>query len=98
VARYRKNVVFENLKKSFPEKSEKEIRRQLRKRFYRHFSELTLEIIKLGNMDEAILKKGGCKKHRFACMGISNRKEACSPYHAFQQLGMEQLPCPLPET
>ena len=53
---YRRKVVLENLKNAFPEKSEKEIR-QLRKQFYNHFSELTVEIIKLGNMDATDFKK-----------------------------------------
>ena len=42
---YRKNVVTENLRKSFPEKSEKEIL-QLRRAFYRYFTDLTLETFK----------------------------------------------------
>lgn len=56
VVGYRKKVVFENLKKSFPEKTDKEIR-LIRKKFYRHFSELTLEIIKLGSMDPTDFKE-----------------------------------------
>lgn len=53
---YRKKVINENLKNAFPEKSEGEIR-QIIKRFYRHFSELTIEIIKHGSMKEADFKK-----------------------------------------
>jgi Kdo2-lipid IVA lauroyltransferase/acyltransferase len=48
---YRKKVVIENLKNSFPEKSDSEIR-VVAKRFYRHFCDLTFEIIKLHSMNE----------------------------------------------
>ena len=39
---YRKNVVLENLRKSFPEKSEKEIGK-IAKRFYLHLTDVFLE-------------------------------------------------------
>ncbi len=42
---YRKKVVTENLRKSFPEKSEKEIA-ELRRKFYRHLSDLFMETFK----------------------------------------------------
>jgi KDO2-lipid IV(A) lauroyltransferase len=42
---YRKKVVSENLRKSFPEKSEKEIS-EMQKRFYRYFTDLILETFK----------------------------------------------------
>jgi len=45
VTGYRKKVVYENLRKSFPEKSEKEIKK-LQKEFYRHLADLLLEILK----------------------------------------------------
>jgi Kdo2-lipid IVA lauroyltransferase/acyltransferase len=48
---YRKKVVIENLKNSFPEKSDPEIR-TVAKRFYRHFCDLTVEVIKLHAMNE----------------------------------------------
>jgi KDO2-lipid IV(A) lauroyltransferase len=46
VVGYRKKVVMENLRKSFPEKSEKE-RIAIAKKFYRHFCDLTLESLKM---------------------------------------------------
>jgi Kdo2-lipid IVA lauroyltransferase/acyltransferase len=52
VFRYRKKVVVSNLKKSFPEKSNEEIRK-LTKGFYRNLADITFEIIKL----ETITKK-----------------------------------------
>lgn len=56
IAGYRKNVVSENLKKAFPEKSSAEIAK-IRKKFFRYFCDLTLETIKLQNMDNADFKK-----------------------------------------
>lgn len=46
VVRYRERVVLANLRNSFPEKSEAEIRR-IGKDFYRHFSQVVVEILKL---------------------------------------------------
>jgi KDO2-lipid IV(A) lauroyltransferase len=45
VVRYRKKVVFENLSRSFPDKSRKEIHRIARK-FYRNLSDIIVEVIK----------------------------------------------------
>ncbi len=45
VLRYRREVVFENLSISFPEKSDREIKR-IAKRFYRQFSQVFVESIK----------------------------------------------------
>jgi len=47
---YRKKVVAENLRNSFPEKSEEELR-IIAKKFYRHFCDLIVEILKLVHMD-----------------------------------------------
>jgi Kdo2-lipid IVA lauroyltransferase/acyltransferase len=48
---YRKKVVIDNLKNAFPEKNNSEIK-TLAKRFYRHFCDLTVEILKLRAMNE----------------------------------------------
>ncbi|GAB3227669.1 lysophospholipid acyltransferase family protein [Hymenobacter seoulensis] len=56
VFQYRRKVVLENMRHSFPEKSETEIQ-QLATAFYRHFSELMVEILKLASMPAAELKK-----------------------------------------
>ena len=42
---YRRKVVFENLKNSFPEKEEKELHK-IEKEFYKHFCDLIVESIK----------------------------------------------------
>lgn len=51
VVRYRRKVVHENLTRSFPEKSQEEIRK-ITKRFYHHLSDLGLETIKFNQMTE----------------------------------------------
>jgi len=53
---YRKKVVLENLHRSFPEKTDAEIK-SISKRFYRHFSDLTLEIIKMAGIREKDFRK-----------------------------------------
>ena len=46
VIRYRKSMVLENMKKSFPEKSDKEIL-EIRRKFYHFFIDLSMETIKI---------------------------------------------------
>jgi Kdo2-lipid IVA lauroyltransferase/acyltransferase len=46
IIKYRRNVVYENLRNSFPEKTDKEIE-QIAKKFYRHFCDLLVETVKL---------------------------------------------------
>ena len=56
VVRYRWRVVVQNLRNSFPEKSEAEIER-IGKAFYRHFAQVMVETIKLAHVSDAELKK-----------------------------------------
>jgi len=51
IVRYRSKVVLNNLKKSFPEKTDIQIKTIL-KGFYRHFTDLIFEVIKLGSLSE----------------------------------------------
>src|SRR2546423_685163 len=54
---YRKKIVLQNLRKSFPEKSEKELKLISRK-FYLHFCDLIYESLKIFTAGErAILKR-----------------------------------------
>lgn len=53
---YRKKVVSNNLKNSFPEKSAAEIK-SIEKKFYRHFADLIIETVKLSHMSEAEQRK-----------------------------------------
>ncbi|MCX6279713.1 MAG: hypothetical protein NT004_16715 [Bacteroidetes bacterium] len=54
---YRKTVVFENLKRSFPEKSENEITR-IAKAFYHHLSDMLIESLKAFTMpEEAVVNR-----------------------------------------
>ena len=56
VVRYRWRVVQENLRNSFPEKSEAELQ-QIGKAFYRHLSQVIVEILKLPALSVAELKR-----------------------------------------
>jgi len=56
VLKYRYKVVIENMQKSFPEKSEKEIKR-LTKQFYFNLSDWVVETLKASEMSENDLKK-----------------------------------------
>ncbi|MBN1117727.1 MAG: lysophospholipid acyltransferase family protein [Bacteroidales bacterium] len=56
VIRYRRKVVFTNLRNSFPEKSEKEIRK-IAKRFYLHLCDSIFEALHLVIMDPEEVKK-----------------------------------------
>ncbi|MFP3860609.1 MAG: lysophospholipid acyltransferase family protein [Bacteroidales bacterium] len=49
VVQYRKKVVFENLRNSFPEKTEKDIK-IIAKKFYRHLGDIIVENIAILNM------------------------------------------------
>lgn len=51
IVRYRRQVVHENLVRSFPEKSPKEIQK-ITKAFYHHLSDIGLETIKFSRMTE----------------------------------------------
>ncbi|WP_317897546.1 lysophospholipid acyltransferase family protein [Aurantibacillus circumpalustris] len=53
---YRKKVVIENLKNSFPEKSEKEIKK-ITKDFYLHFCDVIFETVKLLTISKKEFKK-----------------------------------------
>lgn len=54
---YRKQVILENLRNSFPEKSEAEINK-IRKGFYKNFTDVFLEMIKMLSMSgKSILKR-----------------------------------------
>lgn len=53
---YRRKIVTENLKNSFPEKSENEIK-ALKKKFYRHLADLFIETLKLTHLSNSRLTK-----------------------------------------
>ena len=56
VARYRRRVVRENLRRSFPEKDAREIRR-IERRYYRHMADLSVETYKLWHMSEREIRR-----------------------------------------
>lgn len=53
---YRKKVVFQNLKNSFPEKSEEELK-VIQKKFYKYFCDLILETLKTLTISPSSLSK-----------------------------------------
>ncbi|MEI7727437.1 MAG: lysophospholipid acyltransferase family protein [Bacteroidota bacterium] len=54
---YRKKVVFDNLRNSFPEKPESEINR-IAKAFYHHFADMVIESLKAFTMtEEAVIRR-----------------------------------------
>jgi Kdo2-lipid IVA lauroyltransferase/acyltransferase len=53
---YRRKVVADNLKNSFPEKTPKELR-VIEKKFYRHLADLIIETLKLTHMSESTQRK-----------------------------------------
>jgi len=65
---YRRKVVRTNLKNSFPEKTDKEIR-QIERKFYKHFADLFIEILKLRNMSNA----SQTKRYTFSNTGIFDK-------------------------
>jgi KDO2-lipid IV(A) lauroyltransferase len=71
---YRKEIVNQNLKKSFPEKSSEEIRK-IRKEFYHHFCDSFVETLKLWHIsNDEILKRCVCKNPNFIKSYISQNK------------------------
>jgi KDO2-lipid IV(A) lauroyltransferase len=56
VVRYRWRVVLDNLRNSFPEKSETEVQ-QIGRRFYWHFAQVIVEILKLAAISPAELQR-----------------------------------------
>lgn len=64
---YRRKVVLENLKKSFPEKSEKEIE-EIAKKFFSHFCDVIIESIKGFHISE----KEILKRHSYSNVELLN--------------------------
>ncbi|MEI9918001.1 MAG: lysophospholipid acyltransferase family protein [Bacteroidota bacterium] len=56
VVGYRKKIVMQNLRNSFPEKTEEE-RVRIAKKFYKHFCDLTLESVKMFTISEKDARK-----------------------------------------
>lgn len=56
VVGYRKKVVFQNLRNSFPQKTEAELQ-AIAKRYYKHMVDVIIETLKLSTLSNAELKK-----------------------------------------
>lgn len=56
VVRYRRKVILENLRNSFPEKTPKEIRK-IKNRYYWHLTQIAVEMVKMLVLPRCILRK-----------------------------------------
>ena len=56
IVKYRSAVIIQNLQRAFPEKSEEEIK-AIQKRYYKHLSELAVEMIKMLSISKKDLMK-----------------------------------------
>lgn len=72
---YRKKVIDGNLKRSFPEKSEKEIK-QLRRKFYRHFADILMEGVKNLSISQKELKRRIQVKNPEVMQALYNQKKS----------------------
>ncbi len=68
IVRYRKKLVYSNIRNAFPEKSEKEVAR-LTRQFYRHFCDYIVETIKVLHISDEEMRR----RMRFEQMEIANR-------------------------
>lgn len=68
VIKYRRKVVEENLRNSFPDKNEAE-RRTIEKKFYRHLADLIIETLKLTHMS----KKEQIKRYTYSNLEIIDK-------------------------
>jgi Kdo2-lipid IVA lauroyltransferase/acyltransferase len=68
IVSYRRKVVAENLKNSFPEKSEEE-RKTIEKKFYRHLADIIVETLKLTHMSHA----QRAKRFTYSNLGVIDR-------------------------
>ena len=56
IVKYRRNVVFDNLRRAFPDYPENKIE-QIAKKYYRHLSDMFLETLKFFTLDQKELQK-----------------------------------------
>ena len=56
IVKYRRKLVFENMRASFPDKSDSEIKR-MEKAFYRHLCDYAVETVKLLHVSDKSVRK-----------------------------------------
>jgi KDO2-lipid IV(A) lauroyltransferase len=78
---YRKKIVYQNLKKSFPDKSDHDIHLEA-KRFYRHFCEIFIESVKLLTISRKQIKKRYSFKNIDLLEGFYDQKKSIILYSA----------------
>lgn len=74
VVRYRRKVVYENLRRSFPEKEESDIR-QIADKFYRHLCDIFMETVKMLHLSDEEMQR------RVTVTGMSLMEEAAAEGH-----------------
>ena len=76
VARYRRKVVINNIKNSFPDKSENENKR-LERRFYRHFADYIVETIKLAGISQKELLRRAYVQNPELILDLLDKGHTC---------------------
>ncbi|MDR0699625.1 MAG: lysophospholipid acyltransferase family protein [Tannerella sp.] len=76
MARYRRGVVRNNLRNSFPGMAEKEIRK-LERRFYRHFADYIIETIKLAHISQEELLRRANIRNPELIYGLLDKGHSC---------------------
>jgi len=90
---YRKKIVMENLRNAFPEKSGKELRITAKK-FYRHLSDLFIEVLKLRHMKASEIME----RYKVVDPGLLDKllEEGRSTIAVFGHYGNWEWTCGLP--
>jgi KDO2-lipid IV(A) lauroyltransferase len=79
VARYRRKMVWKNLKNSFPEKPDREIR-QIEKEFYRHFCDYFVETVKIPRISVSEIQRRMLLENPGLLQGLIDRNRNVSVY------------------
>lgn len=89
VVRYRVKVVRQNMKASFPDKSDTELRR-LEREFYHHFADYVVETIKLAHISLEELQRRAFLKNPELVDTLMEKGHTCfyPPDGTLRQLGM----------
>jgi len=81
--KYRRRVVYNNMKNSFPDKSESEIR-HIEKDFYRHFCDILFEMVKILTISKKEIQTRFLVKNPGLIQKLYNEKRSITLYTAHQ--------------
>ena len=79
VVRYRRKVVAKNMRDSFPDKKEKELR-QIERQFYRNFADYIVETIKLNHISDEEIKRRMVFKNIDVIDRLFDEKQSITAY------------------